>query len=124
MSGSAGGGTGSFGASKAFSERREPLFHSARLRPARELPYDGSRSLDARRCYLKPDFLPRDRPYWRAREAGELWMELTIADLKPFLPGFESALDDDDVSELTNQRGGDRLRRATRPDGSSGGAGA
>ena len=27
-------------------------------------------------------------------------MELTIADLKPFLPGLESALDDDEVSEL------------------------
>jgi hypothetical protein len=34
--------------------------------------YDGCRSLDARRVYLKPDFLPRDWPYWRAREAGEL----------------------------------------------------
>ena len=50
---------------------------SARLRPARQLP--GHRhalrrqpSLDARRVYLKPDFLPRERPYWRAREAGEL----------------------------------------------------
>jgi len=30
------------------------------------------RALDARRCYLKPDFLPPGRPYWRAREAGEL----------------------------------------------------
>ena len=27
-------------------------------------------------------------------------MELTIADLKPFLPGLEAALDDDEVSEL------------------------
>ena len=27
-------------------------------------------------------------------------MELTIADLKPFLPGLEAALDDDEVSEV------------------------
>ena len=77
LSGSAGGGTGSVGASKAFSERREPLFHPRDFAllgncQAIVMPYDGRRSLDARRCYLKPDFLPRDRPYWRAREAGEL----------------------------------------------------
>ena len=77
LSGSAGGGTGSVGASKAFSERREPLFHPRDFAllgncQAIVMPYDGSRSLDARRCYLKPDFLPRERPYWRAREAGEL----------------------------------------------------
>ena len=36
------------------------------------IPYDGARALDARRVCLKPDFLPVDRPYWRAREAGEL----------------------------------------------------
>ena len=77
LSGSAGGGTGSVGASKAFSERREPLFHPRDFAllgncQAIVMPYDGSRSLDARRCYLKPDFLPRDRPYWRTREAGEL----------------------------------------------------
>ena len=77
LSGSAGGGTGSVGASKAFSERREPLFHPRDFAllgncQAIVMPYDGRRSLDARRCYLKPDFLPRDRPYWRAREAGEM----------------------------------------------------
>ena len=77
LSGSAGGGTGSVGASKAFSERREPLFHPRDFAllgncQAIVMPYDGRRSLDARRCYLKPDFLPRERPYWRAREAGEL----------------------------------------------------
>ena len=36
------------------------------------IPYDDTRALDARRVYLKPNFLPVDRPYWRAREAGEL----------------------------------------------------
>ena len=77
LSGTAGGGTGSVGASKAFSERREPLFHPRDFTvlgncQAIVQPYDGSRALDATRCYLKPDFLPPDRPYWRAREAGEL----------------------------------------------------
>ena len=77
LSGAAGGGTGSVGASKAFSERREPLFHPRDFTllgncQAIVIPYDGSRSLDARRVYLKPDFLPRDHPYWRARDAGDL----------------------------------------------------
>ena len=77
LSGAAGGGTGSVGASKAFSEKREPLFHPRDFTilgncQAIVQPYDGRRSLDATRCYLKPDFLPRNRAYWRAREAGEL----------------------------------------------------
>ncbi|MCY4661964.1 MAG: type IV secretion system DNA-binding domain-containing protein [Acidobacteria bacterium] len=77
LTGAPGGGTGSLSASKSFSERREALFHPRDFTllgncQAIVLPYDGKRTLDARRCYLKPDFLPRDRPYWRAREAGEL----------------------------------------------------
>ncbi len=77
LTGTAGGGVGSLSASKSFSERREPLFHPRDFTllgncQAIVVPYDGSRALDARRVYLKPDFLPRDRPYWRAREAGEL----------------------------------------------------
>ena len=77
LSGSAGGGSGSVGTSKAFSERREALFHPRDFTlldncQAIVQPYDGRRTLDARRVYLKPYFLPRERPYWRAREAGEL----------------------------------------------------
>ena len=77
LSGSAGGGTGSSGASKAFSESREPLFHPRDFTllgncQAIVIPCDGSRALDARRVCLKPDFLPRDRPYWRAGEVGEI----------------------------------------------------
>ena len=77
LTGSPGGGTGSLSASKSFSERREALFHPRDFTllgncQAIVLPYDGKRALDARRVYLKPDFLPRDHPYWRAREAGEL----------------------------------------------------
>ena len=77
LSGSPGGGAGSLSASKSFSQHREALFHPRDFAllgncQAIVLPYDGKRALDARRCYLKPDFLPRERPYWRAREAGEL----------------------------------------------------
>ncbi len=77
LSGAPGGGTGSLSASKSFSERREPLFHPRDFAllgncQAIVLPYDGRRALDARRCYLKPDFLPPDRSYWRAREDGDL----------------------------------------------------
>ena len=76
-----------------FSERREPLFHPRNLPllgncQAIVMPYDGSRSLAARRCYLKSDFLPGNRPYRRAREAEELETEFTIAELKSFLPGL------------------------------------
>ena len=77
VSGSAGGGSGSVGTAKAFSARREALF------PPRDFalldncqaivqPFDGVRSHGARRCYLKPHFLPRELPYWRAREAEKL----------------------------------------------------
>ena len=77
LSGSAGGGTGSVGASKAFSERREPLFHPRDFAllencQAIVMPYDGTRALDAARCYLKPDYLPREQSYWRARERQEV----------------------------------------------------
>ena len=77
LSGSPGSGTGSLSASKSFTERREPLFHPRDFTTlgncqAIVLPYDGKRAGDGRRCYLKPDFLPQDRPYWRARKAGDL----------------------------------------------------
>ena len=77
LSGSPGGGTGGISASKSFTERHEPLFHPRDFTTlgncqAIVLPYDGKRAGDGWRCYLKPDFLPQDRPYWRAREAGDL----------------------------------------------------
>ena len=77
LSGSPGGGTGGISASKSFIERHEPLFHPRDFTTlgncqAIVLPYDGKRAGDGWRCYLKPDFLPQDRPYWRAREAGDL----------------------------------------------------
>ena len=77
LSGSAGGGTGSVGASKAFTERRESLFHPRDFTllgncQAIVQPYDGARARDATRCYLKPDFLPRSLGYWRAHADGQL----------------------------------------------------
>ena len=77
LSGSPGAGTGSLSASKSSTERREPLFRPRDFTQlgnfqAIGLPYDGKRVEDGRRCYLKPDFLTQDRPYWRARQAGDL----------------------------------------------------
>ena len=77
LTGAAGGGAGSVGASKAFSEKREPLFHPRDFTilgncQAIVQAYDGLQAHDATRCYLKPDFLPRELGYWRAREAGKV----------------------------------------------------
>ena len=77
LSAQAGGGKGSVGASKSFQERREALFQPRDFAllgncQAICLPYDGVQSLPPRRVYLKPHYLPRDRPYWAAKEAGEL----------------------------------------------------
>ena len=76
-SGRAGGAKGSLGASKSYRETRDPLFHPrafTRLDNCQAicLPYDGVKSLDATRVYLKPYYLPRDLPYWRARDTGQL----------------------------------------------------
>jgi len=77
LSGRAGGGRGSIGASKSFRQAREPVF------PPRDfmllanyqaicLPYDGAQSLPPRRVYLKPHYLPRESGYWRLREEGRI----------------------------------------------------
>ena len=73
----AGGGKGSIGASKSFRETRDPLFHPRSFTlldncQAIVLPYDGRRSLSATRVYLKPYYLDRDLPYWRARQEKHL----------------------------------------------------
>ena len=77
LSGRAGGGGGSIGATKSFREQREAVFHPrdfALLSNCQAicLPYDGSQSLEPRRVYLKPHYLPLDYSYWRAKEAGRL----------------------------------------------------
>ena len=77
FSGRAGGGGGSIGATKSFQERREAVFHPRDFTllgnyQAICLPYDGTRALEPRRVYLKPHYLPAERSYWRAKEAGQL----------------------------------------------------
>ena len=77
LSGRAGGGGGSMGASKSFREQREAVFHPRDFAllgncQAICLPYDGSQSLEPLRVYLKPHYLPLGHSYWRAKKAGRL----------------------------------------------------
>ena len=73
----AGGAKGSLGTSKSYREQREPMFHARTFSllencQAIVLPYDGTNARSATRAYLKPHYLPRERPYWRAREVGQI----------------------------------------------------
>ena len=77
LSGRAGGGGGSMGATKSFREQREAVFHPrdfALLSNCQAicLPYDGAQSLEPRRVYPKPHYLPAEHSYWRAKEAGQI----------------------------------------------------
>ena len=77
FSGAPGGGKSSLGVSKSFQDRMEPLFRPKAFAEldtgqAIVLPYDGKKNLSARRCYLKPHYLPRNLGYWRQRERGLL----------------------------------------------------
>ena len=77
LSGRAGGGGGSMGATKSFREQREAVFHPRDFAllgncQAICLPYDGAQSLEPRRVYLKPHYLPAQHSYWRAKEAGQI----------------------------------------------------
>ena len=77
LSAQAGGGQGSVGASKSFREQREAVFQPREFAllsncQAICLPYDGARSLPATRVYLKPYYLPRSLPYWRAKAEGRI----------------------------------------------------
>ena len=77
LSGRAGGGRGTIGASKSFRQSREPVFSPREFGllanyQAICLPYDGVKSLPARRVYLKPHYLPRTQGYWRQREEGRI----------------------------------------------------
>ena len=110
LSGKAGGGRGSVGTSKSFREQREALFQPREfaLLPNCQaicLPYDGTHATSAVRVYLKPYYLPETMPYWRAVEKRERYERgrsgRTRMDyLRPFLPGLESVLEDEDVSEI------------------------
>ena len=77
LSGRAGGGRGTIGASKSFRRQRESVFTPREFSllanyQAICLPYDGVKSLPARRVYLKPHYLPRETGYWRLREKGRI----------------------------------------------------
>ncbi len=77
LSGRAGGGRGTIGASKSFRQQREPVFTPRVFGllanyQAVCLPYDGVKSLPATRVYLKPHYLPRESGYWRQREEGRI----------------------------------------------------
>ena len=77
LSGRAGGGRGTIGASKSFRQQTEPVFTPRVFAllanyQAICLPYDGIKSLPARRVYLKPHYLPRETGYWRLREEGRI----------------------------------------------------
>ena len=77
LSGRAGGGKGTIGASKSFRQQREPVFTPREFSllanyQAVCLSYDGVQGLPARRVYLKPYYLPREKGYWRLREEGRL----------------------------------------------------
>ena len=77
LSAQAGGVAGSVGASKSFREQREAVFQPREFAllsncQAICLPYDGARSLPATRVYLKPHYLPRSLPYWRAKAEGKI----------------------------------------------------
>ena len=67
LSAQAGGGRGSVGASKSFTDHREAVFQPRDFAllgncQAICLPYDGVQSLPPRRVYLKPHYLPADLP--------------------------------------------------------------
>ncbi|MCY4025989.1 MAG: TraM recognition domain-containing protein, partial [Acidobacteria bacterium] len=76
LTGRMGGGSASAGLSKSYAEKREPLFHPrdiALLETCQAVAqiFDGDRVHEGTRVYLKPDYKPRDLPYWRWREELE-----------------------------------------------------
>ena len=69
LTGKVGGGSASAGISKSWAEKREALFHPRDLSllgtcQAICQVFDGAKVHDAQRVYLKPDYKPRDYPYW------------------------------------------------------------
>jgi len=76
LTGRMGGGSASAGLSKSYAEKREPLFHPrdiALLETCQAVAqiFDGDKVHEGTRVYLKPDYKPRDLPYWRWREELE-----------------------------------------------------
>lgn len=70
FTGRMGGGSASAGVTKSYAEKREALFHPRDIAlqdtcQAIAQIFDGNTVHDATRVYLKPDYKPRDLPYWR-----------------------------------------------------------
>ena len=70
FTGRIGGGSASAGLSKSYAEKREALFHPrdiALLGTCQAIAqiFDGNKVHEGTRVYLKPDYKPRDLPYWR-----------------------------------------------------------
>ena len=77
LSGRSGGGKGTYGVTKSYSPRREPVFPPsafAALRNAQAIvtAYDGQNPLPPTYCYLKPWYLPADLGYFQAVDEGKL----------------------------------------------------
>ncbi len=77
LSGRAGGGKGTFGVTKSYAPRREPVFPPAafaELRNAQAIvaAYDGRNPLPPTYCYLKPWYLPVETGYFEAVAASKL----------------------------------------------------
>lgn len=77
LSGRAGGGKGTYGVTKSYAPRREPVFPPsafAELRNAQAVvaAYDGRNPLPPTYCYLKPWYLPAELGYFRAVAEGKL----------------------------------------------------
>ena len=77
LSGRAGGGRGTIGASKSFRQSLQPMFTPREFGllanyQAICLPYDGVKSLAPRRVYLKPHYLPKEMGYWQQRKEGRI----------------------------------------------------
>ena len=77
LSGRAGGGKGTYGVTKSYAPRREPVFPPsafAELRNAEAIvaAYDGRNPLPPTYCYLKPWYLPVETGYFQALRDGRL----------------------------------------------------
>ena len=71
LTGRVGGSQASAGYSKSYARSREPLFQPRDLVLQNMFQgiaqiFDGNKVRDATRVYLKPDYLPRDLPYWHS----------------------------------------------------------
>ena len=77
LTGRVGGAQASAGLSKSYAKSREPLFHPRdfllqKICQSICQVFDGNSVKDATRVYLKPDFKPRDEPYWRGLGAEDV----------------------------------------------------